>query len=571
LDNRRLLLAAALSLGVLVAWQILFPGETPRRPPATATATAPTPGNEERPAEGRPANVAAQPASKAESPATAVQAAPAPPAAAQEESRVFLETPRFRAEFSNRGAQLVSFVLAGHRDSDGKPLDLVRRRANWPLPFGLVAADGSGLPLNEALFVAETAVKDELRFRYSGPLGQAEKVFQLTDGRISFEIDVPHSPGYGILLGQGVRNPSGTELKSQFARRMASWGSAGGSVGGIDSKKLEGASVPGAGLEWIALEDNYFVVAVLPEAFSGTVVVRPLLEEPTTGGAAPAFSLAPTKDKLVAPQKDWNRELEVILSPQAAKFRGTAFFGAKEYDDLAVLGVGLEKTVRWGTFGFLARPLLRALQWTHAHVVANYGWSIILMTILINLLLLPLNHKSYVSMRKMQALNPRMEAIKERWRGKLKDKQGRPNAEAQRKMQEETNALFKAEGVNPMGGCLPILLQMPLLFAFYSLLSTAVELRGAPWTAWIHDLSAADPYYILPSVMGLTQFVQQRMTPAVGDPMQRRLFQFMPIFFTILFLGFPAGLVLYWLVSNLMGVIRQAVYNRLQAREAVAK
>jgi YidC/Oxa1 family membrane protein insertase len=566
LDNRRLLLAAALSLGVLIGWQILFPGEPPApRPAATAPAVASAPV-----AEGRPANLPVQPAPQIPPAAAPSPAEPVAPAQAQAESRVVLETPRFRAEFTNRGAQLVSFVLAGHKDSDGKPLDLIRRRANWPFPFGLVAADGSAMALNEALFVSE-AGRNEVRFRYAGPLGQAEKTFRLVDGRISFAIEVLGSPGYGVLLGPGVRNPSEAELKSQFARRMASWGSAAGSVGGVDAKDLEGASVPGASIEWIALEDNYFVAAVLPEAFSGTVLVRPLLEEPAAGGEAPAFRLAPAKDKLVAPQKDWKRELEVIATPQAANFRGTAFFGAKEYDDLAGLGVGLEKTVRWGTFGFLARPLLRALQWIYAHVVANYGWSIVIMTILINLLLLPLNHKSYVSMRKMQALNPRMEAVKERWRGKLKDKQGRPNAEAQRKMQEEINALFRAEGVNPMGGCLPILLQMPLLFAFYSLLSTAVELRGAPWAGWIRDLSAADPYYILPSVMGLTQFVQQKMTPAVGDPMQRRLFQFMPIFFTILFLGFPAGLVLYWLVSNLMGVVRQAVYNRLQARAATAK
>jgi YidC/Oxa1 family membrane protein insertase len=174
------------------------------------------------------------------------------------------------------------------------------------------------------------------------------------------------------------------------------------------------------------------------------------------------------------------------------------------------------------------------------------------MTLIIKIVLLPLTHKSYVSMKKMQELNPRMQAIRDRWRPKLKDKKGRPDLDAQRKMNEEINALFKSEGVNPAGGCLPMLLQMPLLFAFYSLLSTSIELRGAPWMGWIHDLSHYDPYYVLPIVMGAAQLVQQRMMPATGDPVQRKIFLLMPVFFTVLFLQFPTGLVLYWLVNNVL-------------------
>ena len=143
-------------------------------------------------------------------------------------------------------------------------------------------------------------------------------------------------------------------------------------------------------------------------------------------------------------------------------------------------------------------------------MVANYGWAIVFLTFLVRLVLFPLTHKSTVSMRKMQALNPQIQAIRQKYRAKLKDKKGRPNAEAQRKMNEEIMGLYKKEGVNPAGGCLPILLQMPVLFAFYSLLSAAVELRGAPWILWIQDLSAPDPYYVLPIVMGASQYVQQK-------------------------------------------------------------
>ena len=192
-----------------------------------------------------------------------------------------------------------------------------------------------------------------------------------------------------------------------------------------------------------------------------------------------------------------------------------------------------------GFFGFFSKILLVGLQWIHGNIVGNYGWAIILMTVVIRIILFPLTHKSFVSMQKMQELNPKIQAIRQKYRSKLKDKQGRPNAEAQRKMNEEVMGLYKKEGVNPAGGCLPMLLQLPVLFAFYRLLSAAVELRHAPWMGWIQDLSAPDPFYILPLVMGASQFIQQKMTPSTADPMQRRIFMLMPVFFTVLFLGFP--------------------------------
>jgi YidC/Oxa1 family membrane protein insertase len=259
------------------------------------------------------------------------------------------------------------------------------------------------------------------------------------------------------------------------------------------------------------------------------------------------------------------------LEPRGDTLRAAAYWGAKEYDRLAALPWGLEETIRLAPFGFLARPLLIGLHWIHDHVVPNYGWAIVVMTVLIKLLLLPLTHKSYVSMRKMQELNPKMQAVRERWRGKLKDKQGRPNLEAQRKMNEEIMALYRSEGVNPAGGCLPMVLQLPVFFAFYKLLFNAVELRGAPWIFWIHDLSAKDPYYVLPLVMGATQFLQVRLAPMTGDPMQRRIFQWMPVMMTALFLGFPSGLVIYWLTNNVLTIIQQAVYNRGRGTEADAE
>jgi len=225
--------------------------------------------------------------------------------------------------------------------------------------------------------------------------------------------------------------------------------------------------------------------------------------------------------------------------------------------------------VHWGTLGFLSRPLLWGVQWIVQHVVANWGWAIVLATAALKLLLLPLTLTGMASMQKMQRLNPKIQAIRERYRPKLRDKQGRHSGESQRQMNEEVMALYKAEGVNPAGGCLPLLLQIPVFFAFYNLLSTAVELWHAPWLGWIRDLSAADPYYALPILMGATQVLQQRMTPQAADPIQRRMFQLFPVIFTVFSLGFPSGLVLYWLVNNVLTIVQQALYNRWKAANEV--
>ena len=159
--------------------------------------------------------------------------------------------------------------------------------------------------------------------------------------------------------------------------------------------------------------------------------------------------------------------------------------------------------------------------------------------------------------------SPYMQAIRERWKGKLRDKNGRFNADAQRQMNEEIMGLYRAEGVNPAGGCFPLLIQLPIFFAFYSLLSTAVELWRSPWIGWIHDLTVADPYYVLPIVMGIAQFWQTKMTPTTADPAQQRIMMFMPIMFTVMSLSFPSGLVIYWLVSTLFTIGQQYFTNYL--------
>ncbi|MBI3261908.1 MAG: membrane protein insertase YidC, partial [Acidobacteria bacterium] len=239
--------------------------------------------------------------------------------------------------------------------------------------------------------------------------------------------------------------------------------------------------------------------------------------------------------------------------PSGAQF----FAGPKDFDVLQAVDQELVRVINFGIFSWLAVPLLKALKWIDQYV-GNYGWSIIILTILINVAMFPLRHKSVVSMRKMQELQPEVKAIQDRY-SKLKS----TDPEMQ-KMRVELMNLYRERGVNPASGCVPMVLTMPVLFAFYSMLSQAIEIRGAPFILWIRDLSANDPLYITPILMGITMVVQQKMTPATGtDPMQQRMMMMMPIMFTVMGLWFPSGLVIYWLVSNLLTIGQQYATNKL--------
>jgi len=565
LDNRRLLVAALLSMAVLFLWQVLFPSPEPPRRPAPPPSAAPA-------AEAPAAAAAASGASLAEVAAggAAPPATDAPVAGAAEE-RVVLENELLRAEFSSRGAQLVSLALKSRRDHDGAPLELVQRRGATPYPFALVEASGAPSPLGEALFAVEReeGVEPTIRFVYRGAEGAATKRFRLRgSGLLDFELTAGGAPpGWGVLLGPGVRNSTKEELGSRFNVRAAVWMSQGEVEVLAAGKAEEATTLPGGALEWIGLEDTYFLTAAVPEAGLGAARLEPVLLVGANGngGRVDAQPIVPGAE-LSAAEKKLPVDLRLVLVADGDLLSGTSYWGAKQYDRLASFPWRLEKTVRFGFFGFLARPLLRALQWIHAHLTPNYGWAIVLLTVALKMVLLPLSLAGFKSMRKMQKLAPKMQAIRERYRPKLRDKKGRLNAEAQRQMNEEIMGLYRAEGVNPAGGCLPILVQLPIFFAFYQLLSTAVELWRSPWALWIHDLTAPDPYWVLPIVMGVSQLVQTKMTPPPPDPVQRRLIQAMPIVFTVFSLGFPSGLVLYWLTNNILSIAQQGLYNRIRER-----
>jgi YidC/Oxa1 family membrane protein insertase len=213
---------------------------------------------------------------------------------------------------------------------------------------------------------------------------------------------------------------------------------------------------------------------------------------------------------------------------------------------------GVEGTLHFGIFHPVSVLFLKALRWING-LVGNYGVAIILLTLLIRIVLFPLMHTSTVSMRKMQTIQPKVKAIQEKYKKTKKDPQSRA------KMNQEVMELYKVEGVNPMGGCLPMLIQLPLLWALYTLFAYAIELRHAPFMLWIVDLSAKDPYYITPILMTFTMWLQQKLAPQAGDPQQQKMFRLMPFIFGFMFLGFPAGLVLYWLANNVLTIVQQEV------------
>ena len=278
--------------------------------------------------------------------------------------------------------------------------------------------------------------------------------------------------------------------------------------------------------EWIGYTSKYFLFAVAADSFEN-------------GKFVPSGNSA-----VIKAQRDF------LVHPGAKeKYNYKVFAGPKEYDLLKELGLNFEKSIEFGIFSFLSIPLLKIMNFIYGYV-ANYGIAIIILTLLIKIVTFPLTNKSMISMKRMQMLQPKMAEIKEKYGA---DKQ---------KMNTAVMELYKKEGVNPFGGCFPILMQIPIFIALYKTLLVSIELTGAPFFGWITDLSAKDPYYITPVLMGVTMFLQQKMTPQTGDPMQQKIFMFMPIIFTFLFLNFPAGLVVYWLTNNILSIGQQYLINK---------
>jgi YidC/Oxa1 family membrane protein insertase len=291
---------------------------------------------------------------------------------------------------------------------------------------------------------------------------------------------------------------------------------------------------------YAGIDDHYFVSMLLNDQST----------QPVRAEYAP----------VVVPQADSpaiiGRYTNYAVRFQAPQDQARFFFGPKTFDELKAISPEATKVINFGMFSWLAVPLLGALKWVHGFV-GNWGWAIVVLTLLINIALFPLRHKSVVSMRKMQEIQPQMKAIQDRYaKYKVTDPE-------KQKMNAEVMELYKAKGVNPASGCVPMLLTFPFLFAFYAMLSQAIEIRGANFVGWLTNLSAPDPYYVLPLLMGAAQFWQTKMTPSTADPAQQKIMMFMPLMFMAMSFSFPSGLVLYWLVSTAFTIGQQYFTNYL--------
>jgi YidC/Oxa1 family membrane protein insertase len=557
--EKRVLIAVILSFIVLYGYQALFPPPKPQRTPAAAGGQP----------SGTSAPVAAQPAAPQPTPAPASQPsakpieveAPAPLIADSADRDVVVENDAVRAVFATKGAVLKSWRLKRYKDASGNALDLVPQTvpAGTPRPFSLRLEDAAlTARLASALFKPSAtelhvSAPTTLSFEYRDESGlDVRKEFSFSadhpyvvgfTARVSSgskqlvpAIDWGPAVGSGIVSSTGMYNPPPQPI---FFRD--------GKVTRVKTTKISEYASQDATFGFAGVDDHYFLAAALPEAQPLHLEYQPLTVQ--VPGAK--------SDKENAHLVTWAARFP--QAPSNARF----FLGPKDFDVLASTGRDLVRAIDFGIFSWLVVPLLRALKWIDGYI-GNYGWSIIVLTVIINLVMFPLRHKSVVSMRKMQELQPEVKAIQDRY-SKLK-----MSDPARQKMNVELMNLYRERGVNPASGCVPMLLTMPVLFAFYSMLSVAIELRGAPFMWWIKDLSAHDPLFITPVLMGITQFVQTKMTPQTGgDPIQQKMMMFMPLIFMTMFIWAPSGLVIYWTVSNLWAIGQQAVTNRLIGPPAV--
>lgn len=527
--EKRILIAFVLSAVIFAVWSVLFPPPKPvQRRQVSGTEAVESSVEElivEEVAEGQPGDI--------EESVEVVDAI-----AATEVETLVLENDRMKLELSNRGAMITSLILKDFKGDDKEPLDLVQTVENpeRTRPLQLVV---DGRP-DERMYALEKA-PNSVTMRWSDGVGNAvTKIVDISPEKYGIGVSVELAGTMrraDLSVGTGMRDTSIVERKNRFS----TWGDV--TVATVEDRETikrektdEEVVVGGAGLLFAGMEDTYFLNVFRPKSRVENVSILPLVfEEQTAEGEVEALSV-----------------LRVDLESVDGEFSGELFAAPKEYDLLKSEGQGLQDMLRFGIFHPIAVFFLKILRWIYGWV-GNWGWAIVLLTIAIRIALFPLMHKSTVSMRRMQKVQPKVKVIQEKYKKNKTDPQVRA------KMNQETMALYKEEGVNPMGGCLPILVQMPILFALYTLFAHAIELRHAPFMAWILDLSAKDPLYITPVLMTATMWLQQRLAPQAGDPQQMRIMRVMPLVFGVMFLGFPSGLVLYWLTNNVVSILQQEI------------
>ncbi len=555
--ERRIALAFALWLVILVGWNYVWKPSRPAAPPAapsSAPATS-TPSPEQKPPAEKPA------APEAAAAQTAPAQVPAAMSASQEKILV-IENGHYRVELSNRGGVIRSWKLKLYTDQKKQPLELVNAPAaaqvgSWP--FSL-AVDDAALEekINGALYEMTPA---------DGTLqAPADVAFEWSDGRVhvtkrlrfdsTYIITVDTSltvEGKPVAHGVAWRGGFGDATEYAHADQVKVIFHENQKLKVLEAKKL---GVPDHNdqrlrqigtMEYAGIEDRYFAAVFLPRS-----------DNPAHWDAG--MTLWHWRLEREVGEGDKRGKESVVEMAAGSTVAGPVAFrvyvGPKALDELRAQKPPLTDLVQFGWFGFIAEPLFYLLRWIHNYV-PNWGWAIILMTLAINMALFPLKVKSWRSMQRMQKVMPEIKQIQDRYKKySMRDPR-------RQEMNTEVMAVYKREGINPMGSCLPMLLQMPIWIALFSMLTAAIELRHAPWLGWIHDLSAHDPWYILPIMMTVTMYVSQKMTPATSaDPAQQKMMQMMPLIFGALFFRTSSGLTLYILSSNIVAMGQQWYLNK---------
>jgi YidC/Oxa1 family membrane protein insertase len=498
------------------------------------------------------------------SPSPAPVAAAANDVAAQSESQTVVENELYRITFSNRGAQVTSWILKKWKDDSGKPLDLVNHAAALKngFPLSLYTYDAAlRSRLASALFVPSTSgtliAPGELTYTYASGSLTVKKTFKFD---ASYVIHVSASvTNNGSQVPALISWPSALGDQSTLPEYASGQfdTSLNGKFDNIAPKKVSSGSTINGQFDYAGISDSYFAAIFLPDTPDSSMVIgfnsqlaierdpkRPesgTSPAPVLGAAIGNTSSGDINTRLFAGPKD----IDVLNS-----VRATALNGMQN-------GPNIEPIIEFGYIGLVAKPLFFALRFTHDHIVANWGWAILILTLIINIAMLPTRVTMMKSAMKMQRIQPEMNKIKERY------KQYKATDPKRQEMNAEVMALQKREGVNMFGGCLPMLIQYPLLFGFYRMLMHVIELRQAHWL-WLHDLAMPDPTHILPIFVIVSMFLVQYLSPSPGmDPAQQKTMAFMmPAFFGFMMWNFASGLALYWAAGNLINVGQQMVMNR---------
>ncbi|MEO8485203.1 MAG: membrane protein insertase YidC [Betaproteobacteria bacterium] len=559
MDTQRLILLVIFSFSLVMLWEAWNRDHRPPAPPPTSAANTPA----------RPADVPAAPSAPGTAALPPGASPGAPPvgtgAPATTSTPIVVKTDLYTAEIDPVGGAIVEVALAQHRDAYDKDkpyLALQRNAARTSVAqAGLL---GEGMPNHRTPYTAEPGPRElapgaeKLDLRLTATAANGDRVVQtLTFHRGSYVIDAtfevvnattaPQTPYAYFQLTRDTKQavPQNSMAPAAYTGPIV--------YNATDHfKKVEPSEIDKLAADatrkspyakttdngWVGMLEHYFVAAWLPSDAAKTP--REFYTRKLDNGLYSAGVIVP---------------LGTAAPGESVKATVPLYVGPQDQDVLSKIAAGLDLSVDYGIFTVIAAPLFWLLKWLHGHI-GNWGWAIVVMTIMIKGAFYPLNAAAARSMGKMKLVAPKLKALQEQYKD---DKQ-----QLQIKMME----LYKQEKINPLGGCLPILVQIPVFIALYWVLLSAVELRHAPWIGWIQDLSAPDPYYILPVLYAITAWAQVKLSPTpITDPVQAKVFQIMPIAFSVLFIFFPSGLVLYWLVNNILQIAQQWQVNRMLEKE----